>query len=375
MQFALSEDQRAIQETVRAWLDDAVTIETRKAALESALGWDEGLWSGFGADMGLVGLMVPERYGGSGLGAVEMALVLEQTGRVLAPAPFFETAVLAVQTLSRVANEAQQAALLPGLASGARTATVAVPVPGGALPRLQGRGQGFILDGRAGHVTFAHVADLILLAARHDDGVSLIALSGNTPGVTVTRHIGLDPTRPFATLQLDAVEIGPDQILGVAGGAAPAFAGAIMVSAGLLAAEQTGGAAYCLSSTVDYAGQRVQFGRTIGSFQAVKHTLADMMVQVEAARSAFLYAASAIDGDVELQEACAVAKAWCSDAYRFCAGEAIQLHGGIGFTWEHPAHLYFKRAHSSSAWLGDPSTHRETLAGLIGLDDPDKDAA
>jgi len=179
----------------------------------------------------------------------------------------------------------------------------------------------------------------------------------------------LDPTRPFSRVTFERVTLPIASILGPPGGAASALDRVLAIGAGLLAAEQTGGADCCLSSTVEYAKERVQFGRPIGSFQAVKHELADMMVAVEAARSAALYAAAAIDqGTQELFEAASVARVWCSEAFQHCAAEAIQLHGGIGFTWEHHAHLYFKRARSSSTWLGEPALHRERVARLIGLE-------
>lgn len=236
------------------------------------------------------------------------------------------------------------------------------------VPAVRERGAEARLDGEVRFCPFAHAADLLLVACADH---SLVALPAATPGMTITRKISLDPTRPLATVRFHAVIVEPAWVLGGVGSARGAIAAAQTAGAGLLSAELTGVAAHSLASTVDYAQQRVQFGRTIGSFQAVKHTLADMMVQVEAARSAYLYAAAALDmGGPEAVEAASVAKAWCGDAANQCAGEAIQLHGGIGFTWEHPAHLYFKRARSASVWLGDPASHREIVAGLIGLDAP-----
>lgn len=367
MHFALTDDQRAIQEAAQAFLADSAGPDTRAAALESPSGWDEALWRGLGAEMGFAGLMVPEAHGGSGLGAVEMALVLEETGKALTAAPLFESAVLSVQAILAAGDDGQVAALLRGIASGE---TIAAPVwarEGEAAPLLSGEAE-LHLDGEVRFCPFAHVADLLLVACADH---SLVALPAATPGVTITRKISLDPTRPLATVRFDAVIVEPAWVLGGVGSARGAIAAARTAGAGLLSAELTGVAAHSLASTVDYAQQRVQFGRTIGSFQAVKHTLADMMVQVEAARSAYLYAAAALDmGGPEAVEAASVAKAWCGDAASHCAGEAIQLHGGIGFTWEHPAHLYFKRARSASVWLGDPASHREIVAGLIGLDAP-----
>ena len=360
MDFGLSEEQRLIQESARALLAYAAGPERLRVMVDGDAGWDASLWDRLAGDLGFAGLMIPEAYGGAGLGAVEMALVLEETGRTLAPIPFLESAGLATQAILTAGDEAQKRTLLPPLAAGERRAAFA----GAAERPVLDGGR---LTGQARFVTFAHVADLLVVATADD---SLLALPTATPGIAISRISSLDRTRPFATVSFD-VDVGHAQVLGPPGSAGPAIARTLAVGAGLLAAEQTGGAQFCLDSTVDYARQRLQFGRPIGSFQAVKHELADMMVRVEASRSAALYAAAAIDEDAgELFEACAVAASWASEAFQHCAAEAIQLHGGIGFTWEHHAHLYFKRARASSTWLGTPEGHREALAQII-LKDPE----
>ena len=353
MDFALSDDQRAIQEAARDFLTDAANPDVIRAAVEGTSGFDESLWSSLG-EMGFAGLMIPEGQGGLGLGAVEMALVLEETGRVLAPVPFFETAVLAVQAVLAAGSEEQKAALLPRLASGTRAAFAGTA----SRPALSdGR-----LTGQAKFVTFGHVAQLIILATADE---SLVVLEADTPGLTIEALPALDRTRRFATLTFDCA-VTPDMILGAPGSAKAAIERTLTIGAGLLAAEQTGGMQYSLDATVDYAKQRVQFGRLIGSFQAYKHMLADMMLLVEASRSAAYYAAAAIDEDgEELAEACHAARAYVPDAYCSVTGDAIQLHGGIGFTWEHHAHLYFKRARATASWLGTPDQHREALAALL----------
>jgi len=354
MDFALSDEQRAIQAAARDFLRDAANADALRAAVEGTTGFDAALWQGLAHEMGFSGLMVPEAHGGSGLGALEMALVLEETGRCLAPVPFFETAVLAVQAVLAAGTAEQQAALLPRLAGGTRASFAGTA----DRPRLDaGR-----LTGGAGFATFAHVAELIVVATADD---SLVVLEADTPGLTIEALPSLDRTRRFARLTFDCA-VPPQNILGAPGAARPAIARTLAVGAGLLAAEQTGAAQFSLDATVDYAKQRVQFGRTIGSFQAVKHMLADMMMLVEASRSAACYAAAAIDaGGDELEEACHVARIHASDALRHVASEAIQLHGGIGFTWEHHAHLYFKRARATANWLGSADMHREALAALI----------
>ena len=355
MDFVLSDDQRAIQETARDFLADAAGPEKLRVVAESETGFDANLWTSLAGDMGFAGLMVPEAYGGSGLGAIEMALVLEETGRTLAAIPFFETAVLGVQALLAAGSEEQKAELLPSIATGERKVAFAGTAD---RPRLaDGR-----LTGTASFVTFGHIADLIIVATGDS---SLVALPATAPGLSIEPLPTLDRTRRFARLTFDCAAPA-EAIFGEAGKTDSAIQQIVTVGAGLLAAEQTGGAQYCLDSTVEYAKQRMQFGRLIGSFQAVKHMLADMMMMIEASRSAVLYAAAAIDeGSVELQEACHIARGWASDCFNHCAGEAIQLHGGIGFTWEHHAHLYFKRARATSNWLGTAEEHREALAKII----------
>jgi alkylation response protein AidB-like acyl-CoA dehydrogenase len=377
LDLTLTDDQRLIQDNARAVLTDMAGLERLRAVIASPEGWDAALWATLAEGMGFAGLMIPEAYGGAGLGAAEMALVLEETGRTLAVVPFFETAVLCAQAVLAVADEAQKAAILPGIAAGRTRAVLAFtgpagrPFPDGVEAQLTREGDAWRLAGEASFVTFAHVADLLLVVARGARGdLSLVALPAAGAGVSIERLPNLDLTRPFSRVRFDRVLVPSDAVLGEPGAAMAGLDRAVAIAAGLLAAEQTGGAAFCLASTVDYAQQRIQFGRPIGSFQAVKHTLADMMVAVEAARSAALYAATAIDeGGDELFEAAAAARSWCSDAYSHCAAEAIQLHGGIGFTWEHHAHLHFKRARSSSTWLGEPALHRERIARLIGLDE------
>lgn len=352
MDFALTPDQLAIQDAARTFLADACGLDVLRTAVDGG-GFDAALWRGLGAEMGFAGLMVPEAHGGAGLGAVEMAMVLEETGRCLAPVPFFETAVLAVQAVLAAGSADQQAALLPRLASGA-----AASFAGTADRPVLADGR---LTGTASFATFAHVAELIVIATA---GSELIVLEAGTPGLVVEAVPSLDRTRPFARVRFDCAVAG-DTLLG--GGPCPgAIERTLTIAAGLLAAEQTGAMQFSLDATVDYANQRVQFGRAIGSFQAVKHMLADMMLLVEASRSAAYYAAAAIDENgSELAEACAVARSYVSDAFRSVAGDAIQLHGGIGFTWEHHAHLYFKRARASTSWLGTPDAHREAIAQII----------
>lgn len=273
--------------------------------------------------------------------------------------------------------------LLPPLASGQCIAAFACTGPQGRpgpdgieaflTPIANGK---FILSGSASFVVFGRSANLLIIAARAigssgANAISLLAVPAATRGIDIQKLAVMDLTRPYATLIFNNVEIGAEFILGEAGQAGDAFQKALALGNIALAAEQTGGAEKCLTFATEYAKQREQFGRAIGSFQAIKHKLADMMVMVEAAKSAVYYAACTADAPVsqlkpaQLLEAAAVAKAYCADAFFKCAGEAIQIHGGIGYTWEHDAHLYFKRARASLNLLGDSRFQREQLAAQL----------
>jgi len=366
MNFAFTEEQRLIRETARSLLAEQAGSARLRAAIGSAEGWDRTLWRAIGSEMGWPGIAIPDHYGGLGLGWVELAILMEETGRVLLPAPFFASIGLAAPAILAGGSDAQKAGLLPGIASGETIATLCLtgetgaPAPGGIGATLVGG----VLDGVASFVLHGHAADLLVVAL--GDG-SFAALPATAPGITIERLVSLDLTRPMSRIRFDRVAVGPDQILDEGNGAA--LERALALSAILLAAEQTGAAERCLDMTVEYAKQRVQFGRVIGSFQAVKHRLADLMVLVESAKSAVYYAACTADeGSDELQEAASVARAYASDTFTACAGEAIQLHGGIGFTWEYDAQLYFKRARAAATLLGDPAYHRERIARMLGLD-------
>jgi alkylation response protein AidB-like acyl-CoA dehydrogenase len=380
MNVMLTEHQAAIGASAQDFLAARAGPARLRDVLATPTGWDEALWTSMAQDLGWAGLMVPEAQGGSGLGATEMAVLLEQLGRVLAPVPFFETAVEAVQAVRVAGSASQQAALLPRLAAGKVKAAFAMTgadgrsAPHGIEAELRPERAGWRLSGHADFVTFGHIADLVIVVCRAPgsrdwDGLSLAAVPVPTAGLNIRAQPSLDATRPYSRMDFDAVAVSNDTILGGAGIAGPALDRVLSVCAALLAAEQTGAAAFSLDATVDYVKHRVQFGRPVGSFQAVKHALADMMLKVEAARSAMLYAAAAIDGcSPDLAAAAAGARAYCTEVFAHCAAQAIQLHGGIGFTWDHHAHRYFKRARSSATLFGEPAEHYERVARLIGLD-------
>lgn len=350
--MASSEEHQLIGDAVQSLLAETAGIDRLRVVVEDPLGWDAALWAAMAADMGLVGLMAPEAHGGAGLDAAAMALVLEETGRRLAVVPFFETAVLGLQSILAAGDEDQKAALLPEIAAGGRRLAVAGLASRPAF-------DGDRLTGVADHVSFAHVADALIVFAA--DG-RILHLPADAEGVTIVRTPALDPTRPLSRVTFD---VAACDLIVLTNGAQSAQDRVRLLGAGLLAAEQTGAAAFCLEATVAYGRERFQFGRAIASFQAVKHRLAEMMVRIEAARSGLLYAVTAIDRDIDVEDACATAASWATETLQFCASEQIQLHGGVGFTWEHHAHLYFKRARSSASWLTSPSAHREMIAARL----------
>lgn len=376
MALTLTDEQAAVRNAARDYLRDHARLERLRQIIDGTAGWDRELWEGFSVELGFAGVGIAEEDGGMGLGPIEQAMILEELGQTLAPIPWFESVVLAGRVIAATATPDQRKILLGGIATGKTIATLAmlessgISAPIGIGPQICGTTGQWTLAGEAHYVPFGHVASLLIVAARHPgtigwDGLSLIALPADTPGISVTRVVSLDLTRPYAAVRFDNVLLDEAQWLGAAGKAGPAFRRALIGAAGLLAAEQLGGAARLLEETVAYAKDRIQFGRTIGSFQAVKHRLADMKLLVDYSRSASDWAARSIAVDDDFEAAASGARSYCSDAFLVCASDAIQLHGGIGFTWEHHAHLFFKRARSSSTLLGSPVEHRAAIARII----------
>ncbi|WP_328808979.1 acyl-CoA dehydrogenase family protein [Nonomuraea montanisoli] len=296
-------------------------------------------WGMFAGELGVAGLAVPEEYGGAGCGPAEVAAVAEELGRALSPHPFLQTAVLAVEAVKAGGDAAATARLLPVLAGGERSATVALPGDGDLL----------LEDGLlSGVVPYAPAGDLVLVYA----GGLLVEAEPTRRAP----HRTMDESRPLEELTFERVPVRP-------AGDGSGWTRVRDLGVAALAAEQTGGAARCLEMATAHAGARHQFGRPIGSFQAVKHKLADLLLLVESARSAALGAAGAEAADLE--DAAAIAGSYCSEAYLTAAGENIQIHGGIGVTWEHPAHRYFKRATSDAQLFGPPQAHRARLAARV----------
>ncbi|MEU6352713.1 acyl-CoA dehydrogenase family protein [Streptomyces sp. NPDC047072] len=372
MAVTLTEEQDELRTTVRRFLADKSPSEAVRRWSESDEGHDPALWTRMAGQLGLQGLALPEEYGGSGGSAAELAIVLEELGRALLPSPYFATVALAGQALAASGDEKAKTRWLPAIAEGTVTGTLALAEENGssrpediaatAVRRSDGT---WTVSGTKMFVVDGHSADLVLVTARAHTGAGLFAVEGTAPGVTRTRLDTLDPTRRLARIDFGsapALRVGPD------GDASTYLRTVTDLALVALAAEQVGGAQACLDSAVEYARTRVQFGRPIGSFQAIKHKCADMLLAVEGARSAAHHAVSvAARNPAGLSAPAALAASYCSEAFTRVAKESLQIHGGIGYTWEHDAHLYLKRAKSSEHLLGSPAAHRARLADLVGI--------
>jgi alkylation response protein AidB-like acyl-CoA dehydrogenase len=371
VEFGFSEEQEELRRSVRRFLEDKSPVTEVRRLMETAEGYDPAVWEQMATQLGLQSIAIPEDLGGAGFSYVELGLIFEEMGRALTCAPYFSTVALAANALLTSGDDAAKKDFLPGIASGETIATLALTEDSGRWDldavtcAARREADGWIVTGHKMYVLDGLTANLILVVARTADGLSLFALDAEHEGLVRTPLQTMDQTRKQARLDLTAV---PARLVGAAGGAAPGLEKTLDLAAVALAAEQVGGAQRVLEMSVEYAKTRVQFGRPIGSFQAIKHKCADMLLEVESAKSAAYYAewAAAEDSD-ELGVAACMAKAYCSEAFFHAAGENIQIHGGIGFTWEHDAHLYFKRAKSSELILGDPAYHRELLAQRIGI--------
>jgi len=380
MDFRFTEEQEELRTMARAFLEENSGSEAIRKAMESELGYDGDVWNQIGAELGWTSVHIPEEYGGLGLGYVELVALMEIMGESLLCSPFFSSICLGANALLVAGSEAQKQEHLPGIAEGTTRATLAYAERSGGWgpdtvqATAQPDGDGYLLSGTKSYVVDGHSADLVVVAARTpgsaaQDGISLFILAGDQAGITRKALPTMDQTRRLAELRLDGVRVPATSLMGDEGQAWSALSKTLDLACIALAAEQVGGAQRCLDMSVEYAKERVQFGRAIGSFQSIKHKCADMMVKVESARSAAYYGGCAVaeENEEELRSVAPLAKAYSSDAYFGCAADAIQIHGGVGFTWEYDVHLYFKRAKSSESLLGDAAFHREALAKRIGL--------
>jgi alkylation response protein AidB-like acyl-CoA dehydrogenase len=375
MQFIFTPEQEEFRSVLRRYFEQTSPPAEVRHLMATDIGWDAGAWRELNQQLGLCGVHAPEEYGGQGFSFVELGIVLEEMGRALVCAPYFASTVLATTAILNGASEAQKRTLLPPLVAGETVATLAFAEPSGrwdaagteatATPADGGWRldvvKSFVLDGAA--------ADLIVVLARApgshgDEGLSLFKVQGDAAGLARQPLKALDPTRKIARLTFAGVEA---ELLGEAGAAGGPFAKTLAQAAVCLANEMVGGAERLRESALDYANLRMQFGRPIASFQSMKHKQADMLLEVELAKSAAYHAAqAAADDAADLPAVASLAKATASEAYLQTAIHTIQIHGGIGFTWDNDTHLWFKRAKSSEVFLGDPTWHREHMLRAWG---------
>lgn len=400
MDFVFTEEQQMIRVTAEKFLGEVSDGIAVRHAMETDQGFDANVWQRLCSEMYWQAIHIPEAYGGLGLGYVELVAVLEQMGRFQLCSPFFSTVCLATNALLIAGTEAQKMEYLPQIAEGSLKGTLAYSGKGGRWDSqavdasysksTTAAGDQYILNGSYQYVIDGHTADLLIIAARASsfegrrievdveesnedtNSISLFAVPANLPGIERQWLPTMDQTRRQARVNLTNVPLPSSCLMGEEGRGGSQLQDIIDLATIALAAEQMGGAQQVLDMSVAYCKERVQFNRTIASFQAVKHKAADMMVRAEAARSAVYYAACIAEDSLhagplaeELQEAASVAKACCSDAFFANAGEGIQLFGGVGFTWEYDVHLYFKRAKSSELYLGNSAYHRSRIARLL----------
>jgi len=371
---SFTDEHDALRATVRQFLTDRSDEQAVRAQMATERGFDDDVWQQLAEQVGLTGLIVPEEHGGAGYGYVELCIVAEEMGRALLCAPYLSTAVMATNALLHCATADAQKALLPGIAEGSTRATLAYAESGWNVADIalsaQEKDGGFVLDGTKRHVLDGASADVILVAARNGAGIELFRVDADAAGLDRQAVPELDQTRKLATLSFSSTKATKISDSDIREGLERTLALTLVV----LASEQVGGAQWCLDTATDYAKNRLQFGRPIGSFQGIKHKCAEVLVDVEFAKTAAYNASWAAadclggDGDWEaVLQAAHMAKSFCSEAYFHAAAENIQIHGGMGFTWEHPAHLYFKRAKASELLFGDAPHHREALADRLAL--------
>jgi alkylation response protein AidB-like acyl-CoA dehydrogenase len=368
--FGFNAEHLALREAVRAFAQATSPESEVRRVIALPEGYDRAVWARMAGELGLPGIAVPEQHGGAGAGFVEVAIVLEETGRLLLPGPLLST-LLATAAIVHGADDQTASVLLPGIADGRTLATLALAEADGSWDSAGIRceaipdADGWRLTGRKRFVPDAHVADVLVTAARTAAGVALFAVDPRADGVAVRPLTAFDVTRRLCDVTLDRSAAVP---LAAPGAGSRTVEDVLDLVRVLVAAEQVGTAQGALDMAVGYARERVQFGRAIGSFQAIKHMCADMLLDVESARSAAYYAAwAAADGSPELATAAPLAKAFCADTLLAAASLNMQVHGGICFTWEHPAHLYFRRAKAGTQLWGDSQASRELLVTRLGL--------
>ena len=379
MDFGFNQEQELLRATARKFLESECTSEFVRTRMAEPAGVTDAFWAKL-AEQGWLGLIYPEAYGGAGLGFVDLTVLMEEMGRAVMPGPFFSTVLLGGLTILEAGSDAQKKEWLGKIGDGQAKVTLAFTEPNArwdaAAVTVTARESGgkFTLSGTKLFVLDAHLADALVVVARTregkrpEEGLSLFLVPRSARGVDVKLLPTMDQTRKLCEVTFADVVVGADALVGAKDGAWAPLSRVLDRATVALCAEMCGGAQRVLDMTTEYAKIRIAFGKPIGSYQGVKHKAADMLVEIENAKSLTYYAAWAVDENVpEAPLAASMAKAYVSDAFRKAAGTGIQLHGGIGFTWEHDLHLYFKRAKSSEFSFGDSTWHRERVAQLINL--------
>jgi alkylation response protein AidB-like acyl-CoA dehydrogenase len=379
MDFGFSQEQDMLRATARKFFENECTSAFVRERMAEPAGVTAEFWAKL-AEQGWLGLIYPEEYGGTGLGFVDLTVLMEEMGRVVMPGPFFSTVLLGGLAILEAGSAAQKQAWLPRIAQGEAKATLAWTEPSarwdaaGVTTTARAVGTDFRLNGTKLFILDAHLADVLVVVARtsespkSEDSLSLFLVAKDAKGLDVKVLPTMDQTRRLCEVTLSDVAVSAEALLGPKDGGWAPLSRVVERATVALCAEMCGGAQRVLDMTTEYAKIRMAFGKPIGSYQGVKHRAADMLVDVENGKSLTYYAAWAMDENVpEAPLAASMAKAYVSDAYRKVSGAGIQLHGGIGFTWEHDLHLYFKRAKSSEFTFGDATYHRERVAQLINL--------
>jgi alkylation response protein AidB-like acyl-CoA dehydrogenase len=373
MEFGFTQEQEMIRGQAAEFLKNEWPTVAVRELMKSEHGHSDDLWRKM-VSMGWMGLIFPEEYGGEGLSFVEQTVVLEEMGRALVPGTYFSTVLLAGLTLLEAASQEQKKKWITPIAEGKLKATLALTErdaafgPDSITVKAERADGGYVINGTKLFVPDAQAAELLLCVARTGDGISLFAVDRKSEGLGITPLKTLDQTRRLYEVSFEQVRVSAGSLVGDAGRAWPPVERALNKAVIGLSAEMVGGAARVLDMSVEYAKSRIQFGRPIASFQSIQHRCADMLLVTESARSAVYASACAASEDpASVALLASIAKAYTSEAYTRVAGEAIQIHGGMGFTWEHDAHLYFKRARADEVSFGDASYHRERVARLIGL--------
>ncbi len=379
MDFGFSEDQELLRDSARKFLDAECPTTFVRKMMEDDSAHATELWKK-AAELGWMGILIPEGHGGIGGSFLDLVVVMEEMGRSLMPGPFLATVLLGSAAVLVGGSDEQKDAILPKVAAGEWVMTLAQAEKsgrydaGGIGMPATARGSDFVLSGEKLFVPDAHVADQMVVAARTgshaapEDGITLFLVDAKSPGVEITQLKTVDMTRRQCHVAFQDVAVAGSQVLGEVGQGWPTLKRVLDQAIAGLCTEMVGTGQQALDMAVEYAKERVQFGKPIGSFQAVKHKCVDMMVQVENARSLTYYAAWTVDENVdEASQAVPMAKAYCSDMCKTVTSEAIQVHGGIGFTWEHDMHLFYRRGLASEAAFGSAPTHREVVAQTLDL--------